>query len=487
MTSVKPQPEAYEALYEFLPDTVLVTDRSGAIGYVNRHGAMMFGYTAGELLGKAVEVLVPGHLREQHQRHRESYYETMPVRPMGVGGDLIGLRKDGTKFPVEISLSPLETSKGVRVISVIRDVTTRRRLEEAIKESEERYRSLVELSPEAIVVHVLGRMMYVNEATARLLMAKSAAELIGRSLFEFIPSEYKEIAAQRMAILLQGGERAEPLLVKSRRVDGQEFYLETIASRVMYRGKPAAQVILRDISLRVRAEEELRASQEQLRNLSSYLQSAREDERTTIAREIHDELGGALTALKLDLASLEDLVPGKHQDAGLRQALLEKTEIMAALIDSTIQTVRRIATELRPVLLDSLGLTAAIEWQAGEFQKRAGIACSVSIAGEEIGLDKDRSTAVFRIFQETLTNVARHSEATHLSVDLLLDEATLELTVHDNGRGITEIQTHHSKSFGLVGMRERALLYGGLLTIKGIPGEGTTVMLSLPLPRREEG
>jgi len=486
MTSVKPQPETLETLYEFLPDAVLVTDRSGAIGYVNRHGAMMFGYAPGELPGKPIEVLIPGHLREAHRRHRESYYKETPVRPMGTGRELIGLRKDGTEFPVEISLSPLTTAAGIRVISVVRDVTERKGLEEGIRESEERYRSLVELSPEAIVVHALGKMLYVNEATARLLMAKSATELIGRSLFEFIPPEYKDIVTQRMSALLEGGERIEPLLVKSRRVDGQEFYLETIASRVTFRGQPAAQVILRDISLRVRAEEELRASQEQLRNLSSYLQSAREDERTTIAREIHDELGGALTALKLDLASLEDVVPEENQETW-RQAILEKIETMATLIDSTIQTVRRIATELRPVLLDSLGLSAAIEWQAEEFQKRTGIACNVSVTGEDIELDRNRSTAVFRIFQETLTNIARHSDATRVSVDFRHTAATLELTVRDNGRGITEEQAHHGKSFGLVGMRERAILYGGLLAVEGKPGEGTTVTLSLPLPPQGKG
>ncbi|MGH7450206.1 MAG: PAS domain S-box protein [bacterium] len=182
---------------------------------------------------------------------------------------------------------------------------------------------------------------------------------------------------------------------------------------------------------RKQAEQELRNSREQLRNLSTYLQSAREEERTHIAREIHDELGQTLTALKMDLSWV-----GKHLSADC-EPLHEKTKTMVKLVDTTIQTVQRISAELRPGLLDNLGLAAAIEWQAKEFRDRTGIACEVTCLPDDIVIDRERSTAIFRIFQEALTNVARHAEATRIVIKIRQETHTLLLKVRDNGKGIT--------------------------------------------------
>ena len=168
----------------------------------------------------------------------------------------------------------------------------------------------------------------------------------------------------------------------------------------------------RDITERKKAEEQLKGSTEQLRALSAHLQSVREEERTLISREIHDELGQELTGLKMDLSWLVKRL-SKNQ-----KSLISKTESMLKLVDSTIQTVRRISSELRPGVLDDLGLIAAIEWQAQDFENRTGITCDFSSSVEEIGLDRDRSTAVFRIFQETLTNVSRHAKATRVKISL---------------------------------------------------------------------
>jgi signal transduction histidine kinase len=230
---------------------------------------------------------------------------------------------------------------------------------------------------------------------------------------------------------------------------------------------------------RLLAHEELRTSQMELRNLSLYLQTAREEERTRIAREIHDELGQTLTALKMDLSWLKKRL-GPEQDS-----LDAKTATMERLIDATIQTVQRLSGELRPGLLDDLGLAAAMEWQAGEFEKRSGIPCRVQVSPEEITLDRDRSTAVFRIFQEALTNVARHAGATEVAVSLKQREARVNLTVVDNGRGITEKEISSSKSFGLLGIRERVLFLGGDVVIEGRPKKGTTVRVAIPLDPRE--
>lgn len=222
-------------------------------------------------------------------------------------------------------------------------------------------------------------------------------------------------------------------------------------------------------------EKELRRSQEQLRSLSSRLHSMVEEERTRISREIHDELGQLLTILKMELSWLKKRLPKK-------EALLrDRTKSMAKLVDTTVQTLRKISTELRPGVLDDLGLTAAIEWQVQEFQSRTGMRCHFTVRPEEILLDPDRSTAVFRIFQETLTNIVRHANANEVTILLEKTEDCLILEVNDNGRGITQSQITNSKSLGLLGIRERALLWGGAVQISGVPGRGTTITVQIPL------
>ena len=251
--------------------------------------------------------------------------------------------------------------------------------------------------------------------------------------------------------------------------------------------------MVRDVTERKRAEEVLRRSRDeleilvrertaeltrmndQLRNLSVHLQKAREDERTRISHEVHDELGQSLTALKLDLSFLRKRLP-KGQ-----RSVIEKAVSMADLVEATIQSVKRISTDLRPGMLDHLGITAAIEWQSEEFAKRTGISCRIASEPEEISLDKDRTTTVFRIFQEILTNVARHAKATKVTVLLRVQSDGLMLEVMDNGKGITESQVSDPKSLGLIGIRERVNDWGGSLAISGSRNKGTTVTVRIPL------
>jgi signal transduction histidine kinase len=190
---------------------------------------------------------------------------------------------------------------------------------------------------------------------------------------------------------------------------------------------------------------------------------------------IHDELGQTLTGLKMDIAWLQ-----KHLDQPVA-ALLAKTQTMADLIDTTIQTVRRLSTELRPGILDDLGLAATIEWQLQEFQLRSGIVAKLINAPEAVELDTEAATVVFRIFQEILTNVIRHAQATEVEVILEETATWLILRVKDNGRGITPGEIDSPKSIGLLGMRERARLRSGAIQFHGTPGQGTTVSVRLPL------
>jgi signal transduction histidine kinase len=217
-----------------------------------------------------------------------------------------------------------------------------------------------------------------------------------------------------------------------------------------------------------------RASRQQLRDLADYLQTVREDERTHIAREIHDELGQALTALKIDVSWLARRLPPEAPN------LVQKAAGMSGLIDQTIQMVRRIATELRPGLLDDLGLVAALEWQAQDFSQRTGIESRLDLGPDDLRLDRDLATTIFRIYQEALTNVARHAGASQVQISLRSEADHLVLVVEDNGRGMAPDQMSAPHSLGLMGMRERARAWGGDVFFEGGPGRGTTVRVCLP-------
>jgi PAS domain S-box-containing protein len=239
-----------------------------------------------------------------------------------------------------------------------------------------------------------------------------------------------------------------------------------------------------DVTELKRAEEKLKATTEQLRALSASLESAREEEAIRIAREIHDELGSALTSLKWDLEAMEKIfsASGKRLPA---PALRKKMAAILGLTDTTIDIVRRIASELRPSLLDDLGLAAAIEWHARKFQNRTGIIVDCDCPQADVVLSQEQSTAVFRIFQEALRNILRHAQATRVYVIMAEEAGAFVLTIKDNGRGITEEEKSGPLSIGLLGMQERAHLIGGEIEIAGVAGAGTAVTVRLPMVRAE--
>lgn len=281
--------------------------------------------------------------------------------------------------------------------------------------------------------------------------------------------------APNVPFIFVTGTMGEEVAIETLKNGATDYVLKTRLARL----GPAVQRALRESAERrdrQRAEDKLRRSLDQLRALTTYLQYVREEERTRIAREVHDELGQALTGLKLDMSWLASRLQKTTP------ALTDKAKTMTAHIDETIQTVRRIATELRPGILDSLGLVAAIEWQANEFQTRTGVPCTVTTSVAEVPWEHDFATVFFRIFQETLTNIMRHAKATRVDVELRPDDRHLVLVVRDNGRGISEEEIAGTRSLGLVGMRERAMLIGGEVTLQGSPGKGTTVTLRVPLP-----
>jgi PAS domain S-box-containing protein len=395
------------------------------------------------------------------------------------------------------------------------DIAERKRIEEALKASEVQYRRLFETAKDGILLldADTGRITDANPYLQDLL-GYSHAELLGKKLWEIGP--FRDIAASRAAF--QKLQRKEyiryenlPLETKGRR----HRHVEFVSNVYRVNGTKVIQCNIRDITDRhqaeealakaaiemenrveertaelvaanrlmkkmldegKRAEERIRKSRERLRNLSGRLQTLLEEERTRISREIHDELGQALTALKLDLSSMRrSLVSDGLAEQSLKVHDAERT------ITRIIRTVRRISTELRPGILDELGVVAAIEWMAKDFQGRTGIDCNVTIREVERISDTTCSTAIFRIVQEGLTNVMRHAAASQVHVCLEKKDDTLIVEVRDNGIGIMEGRLSDSQSLGLVGMRERVLLLGGETVISGKPGEGTLVRVTLPM------
>jgi signal transduction histidine kinase len=267
--------------------------------------------------------------------------------------------------------------------------------------------------------------------------------------------------------VIQGVLRTHPVVVYGGIVSENPYYVPP--DELLKPGQATREVerLLNNILTREQSFARLRA-------LAARLQTVREDERTRAAREIHDELGQALTAIKLEFTALLRDLPAHEGPVSQRSQSILK------LLDQTIQSVRRIATGLRPTILDDLGLVAALEWAAEDFQARTGTRCQIDLLDVDIALDPERATALFRIFQETLTNIARHADATQVDVRLGKENGNLILEVSDNGKGISEEQASAGTSLGILGMRERVLLLGGRLTISGTPGTGTTVRVLIP-------
>ena len=361
----------------------------------------------------------------------------------------------------------------VRMFGTAQDVTERKQVEETLA----RYVALIVGSEDAIITKTLNGTILSWNPGAERLYGYSAEEIEGHPISVLLPPDrYDEWRAIMNRV--ERGDHIEHLETVRLRRDGSRVEVSVSFSPVKdAQGNViGATSIGRDISERRRAAEALALSEAQLRAFAARLRSARESERTHIAREIHDELGQALTALKMDLFSLKQSVPEP-----LRHPLRRKTDQMAGLIDQMVDKVRTLATELRPAVLDSLGLSAAIDWAARQFAQRTGIECTLDLPLHPVRIDSERSTDVFRILQEALTNVVRHARATRVHVHLRATPEELVLEVHDNGRGISERAIDDPRAFGLLGMRERVLPWGGEVGVRAAPQGGTSVTVCIPL------
>ena len=318
-------------------------------------------------------------------------------------------------------------------------------------------------------------------AAAERIFRCPAADAIGRPLEQFIPERFRAAHHGHVERFGRTGTTTRMmgarLALSGLRADGEEFPIDASISQVTAHHNKYYTVILRDITEHRAAEAALKRSYEELRELSSAMHDVREAERTRIARELHDELAQWLTAIKMDVSWLSSRLPREHAH------LVDKTEKVKGLVDTTVNAVRRIASDLRPVILDDLGLVPAIEGLLHELSQRTGVVIGLDAGSGELDFYEPLATSLYRIIQEALTNVARHAEATEVRVTIRQVDDDLILQVRDNGRGFDLEAAARRKSYGVLGMQERALTLGGKASITRIGTGGTLVEIVIPVPR----
>jgi PAS domain S-box-containing protein len=457
-----------------VPDMVFVVDPDERILHLNTMAARLMGGTPEKLAGQVQGSLFPPDLARR---------QSSLIRQVLRTGEVVQSESQeelrGRTIWIDERLVPLKAPDGrvAAVMGIIRDVSDRVTTRESLSVRESFLRAMLDNFPFMVwLKDVNSRFMAVNKAFVRDCGRAHMGEVIGQTDFDLYPRELAQHYVDDDRSVMESKQQidVEELVV----IQGSTRWCETFKTPVLDQtGKVLGTTgFARDITERKRLHQELRDQREQLRALAAHAESVREDERVRIAREIHDELGQALTCMSMDLAFLEKLLP---KGQGSEQATARMTAL-TEMIRETVKTVRRISSELRPSILDDLGLAAGLEWLGRDFEARTGLTCKISVPSS-LELPPQKGIAIFRMCQEALTNVARHAKATQVSIDLVEGDGQLTLEVHDNGRGINEQELQSHKSFGLLGMRERAVLLGGTATITGRPGKGTSVLVQVPL------
>jgi PAS domain S-box-containing protein len=459
-------------------EAVLVIDEAQKIVAINPAAEHLLDCPADELLGGSLARFIPPGYRDGHAALVRAFAaEQTPTRTMAAGRRVPMLRSDGTTRPVEISLSRFQVAEvgGRRIYyaALLRDVGDESALEDQLAELQQRMRAVFELSPIAIWICEDDRLAYANRATARLFGMPTIDSLIGRSLFALLDDESHTALRLELARTLAGQELGAIINGRLTRADGEQRDVEIVLAALPDHGRTTVQMVVNDVTERRREALDIKRNRRALRELSASVVEAREEERRRIARELHDELGQRLTALKIDLSNLAAAAKLDPEDA--------RVSAMSAMLDDTLASVRRIASDLRPLMLDDLGLNAAIEWLARDVSRRMGIPVHTRLPLVEPVVDQRVAIALYRMVQEALTNVARHAQAKNVEIGLRSQTGSLLLTVSDDGIGIGESAPRRSGSVGLLGLRERAQMLGGEVTIGPRPGGGTRLNVRVPL------
>jgi PAS domain S-box-containing protein len=458
----------YNDLYELAPVAFLTLDRAGCISELNDKAARLLSFPQPWLVGKPFIVFVARSDMRRFLTHLGDVARTGEQQTLELdlsAGDRI--------FPVQISTKTSRQGDSVFHILSVVDLTDIKRTERQLQDSLSNWHSLVQNAPEVIVtLDKNGIITFVN----RPAWGNSVKGLIGTPIAKYVPESDHNAFEECVARAFNQNEQTR-LEVAGIQGNPESWFSFSFGPLEINPGNGRKKtkyttIMIRDISEQKRAERLLRSSGDQLREFAARLEAVREEERTRVAREIHDELGQALTVLKLDLSWLESKIAKGVARNKMRSVLKH--------VDETIESVRRISAELRPPMLDDLGLIPAIEWQLAQFQKRTRIRCKFHCRGQMPQFPPETAAAIFRVAQEALTNVMRHANASLVNMRLIANDRGVRLSIADDGKGITETQLDNSRSLGIVGMKERILRVGGELQIHSGLGKGTRLEINLP-------
>jgi PAS domain S-box-containing protein len=459
--------EKYTDLYDFAPVGYFTLDRNGTINSVNLRGASLVGVARGRLLGQRFGLLVA----DEHRNKFKDFLGTVFINQDKTECEVA--LQNGENRSVIVLLEAMATVSGQECGIILKDITVRKQTEETLRNSEERYRRLFEMES--------GAILLIDWETGRIMEANTSAfTMFGYTPEEFMKLTPADLSAEPADTIVAIREKKEFVPVRFYRTkDGTQFPVEITSRFFEYQGRLVHVADIRDISDRLRTEKLMLSINLRLSDMNEHLLLAQEQERLTISRDIHDDIGQNLTVLKLDLQMIE---LRKCTDSSVPDAALIS---MRENIDHIVARVQQIAANLRPPLLDNAGLTAAIEWQIDEIRKRSDIEFFVMLNEDADLLDQQISNLIIRVFQEGLTNIVRHSRANEVCVSLCKRDNNLILEIADNGCGITPEQKDSPRAYGLMGMHERARSFGGSMEISAIPAGGTTLSLSIPLIQGE--
>ena len=595
--------EKYRMLIENQTDLVVKVDMNGKFEFVSPSYCKLFGKKEDQLIGKKFLPLVHQEDREETEKQMHKLFKP----PYECYIEQRAKTKKSWRW-LAWSDKAIKNKNGEieSILGVGRDITAQKRAEINLRESEERYKTLVESAPDAIAIHAENKILFANRSAAKLLEAKNVNELVGMNIKKIVHPDVWGNTSKRVEKILEKNRDFKLLEEKYVTLKGNVISVEVTAAKIIYFGKPAVQVIIRDISERKKAEqqiinernkaeryfetvavmmlvlnkkgeveiinekgsemlgyskkyiigkkwidnfiphgirtkvnklfkkamkaeieygqyfinkvlcrynkikiigwhnnllkdddgnitgvlcsgedvtesiklkEKLEETNKELSYLTRHVQDLREEERSALAREIHDDLGQSLTAIKLDLAAIKNI----EDD---RKKLHKRVASAIDLTNQTLKTVHEITSELRPGIIDDLGLLPAIEWYAEQYSERTGIKVNFNLGVDEEDIEENSKITLYRIIQESLTNAARHSGASRIKLKLNKSNKNLILNINDNGKGISQTALSKLTSFGLIGMRERASSIGGNLKISGESSKGTKIKLLVPLKNK---